>query len=226
MVDEEHWNTDPFWLEEYYEERISAAFNWPHSAPPGKVWVYRTFDTFIVTRAMQNYLVTKAGVDADVFDFVVEEVYKPLKMGPGVFSTLRTKDNDWQGQSFGGYGLWWIPDDLAKITTFINIDHGMIDGEQILHPDLLDDALQRDPKDRGVTRDGKGKYNNAFWADQYPLSDDSGCSVWVSHMYGISGILVALMPNGTAYYYASDNQEFVSYPAIQESDRIISMCPE
>ncbi len=226
MVDEEHWNTDPFWLEEYYDERIAAAFNWPHSAPPGSVWVYRTFDTFIVTRAMQNYLQTQEGMDSDIYNFVVEEVYRPLKMGPGVFSTLRTRDDNWQGQPYGGYGLWWIPDDLAKLSTFLNVNHGMINGEQILQPDILDDALQRDPTDRGVDRDGNGKYNNAFWADNYPLGDNSGCTVWVPHMYGISGILVALMPNGTTYYYASDNQEFVSMPTIQESNEIIPMCPE
>jgi CubicO group peptidase (beta-lactamase class C family) len=226
MVDEEHWNTDPFWLEEYYDERIAAAFNWPHSAAPGTVWVYRTFDTFIATRAMQNYLRTEAGMEADIFEFVVDEVYKPLKMGPGVFSTLRTKDDNWQGQPYGGYGLWWIPDDLAKLTTFLNVSHGRIDGEQILPPDMLDDALQRDPNDRGVDRDGAGKYNNAFWADPYTLPDGSGCTFWVPHMYGLSGILVSLMPNGTAYYYASDDQEFISMPAIQESDGIISMCSE
>ena len=79
-------------------------------------------------------------------------------MGPGVFSTLRTAENNWQGQPYGGYGLWWIPDDLAKLGIFLNVNHGMIDGEQILHPDLLDDALQRDPKDRGVDRDRGGKY--------------------------------------------------------------------
>jgi CubicO group peptidase (beta-lactamase class C family) len=226
MVDEEHWDTDPFWLDDYYDGKIAAAFNWPHSAPPGTVWVYRTFDTFIVTRAMQNYLQTQAGADADIFDFVVEEVYKPLKMGPGVFSTLRTKDNNWHGQPYGGYGLWWIPDDLAKLTTFLNANHGVIDGEQILQPDLLDDTLQRDPNDRGVDRDGNGKYNNAFWADEHTLGDGSDCKFWVPHMYGYSGILVALMPNGTAYYYASDNQEFTSTAAIQESGGIISMCSE
>jgi len=224
MVDEEHWDTDPFWLADGYDEKIIAALNWPHSAPPGTVWVYRTFDTFIVTRAIQNYLVSQEGAGADIFEFVVEEVYKPLKMGPGVFSTLRTVENNWQGQPYGGYGLWWIPDDLAKLTTFLNVDHGMIGGEQILQPDLLDDALQYDPNDRGVDRDGNGKYNNAYWADKYTMRE--GCAAWVPHMYGFSGILVALMPNGTAYYYASDNQEFVSMPAIQESDRIISMCGE
>jgi len=222
MVDEEHWDTDPFWNEEYYEPRIKAAFSWPHSAAPGTTWVYRTFDTFIVTRAMHNFLKSQEGEDADIFDFVVEEVYKPLDMGPGVFSTLRTKDDNWHGQPVGGYGLWWIPDDLAKITTFMNKDSGMIGGVQILHPDLLDDALQRDPADRGVRRDGNGRYNNAFWADSYDL----GCAVWVPHWYGYSGIVVALMPNGTAYYYASDNREFDTSAAIQESNNLKPMCQE
>ncbi|MHC4070578.1 MAG: serine hydrolase domain-containing protein [Planctomycetota bacterium] len=226
MVDEENRSTDPFWFEDYYDEIMAAAFNWPHSASPGTVWVYRTSDTFIVTRAMQNYLQTQAGPDADIFDFVVEEVYKPLKMEPGVFVTLRTKDNNWQGQSLGGSGLWWISDDLAKLTTFLNVDHGMVDGVQILQPDLLDDALQRDPLDRGVDRDGYGKYNNAFWADKYTPKNGSSCEFWVPHMYGYSGIVVALMPNGTAYYYASDNRDFTSTAAIQESDVIISMCSE
>ena len=221
MVDEEHWNTDPFWYEEYYAEKIAAAFNWPHSADPGTTWVYRTFDTFIVTRAMNNYLQSQEGATADIFDFVVDEIYKPLRMGPGVFTTLRTKDNNWQGQAYGGYGLWWAPDDLAKITTFLNVNHGQVNGQQILDPDLLDDALQRDPMDRGVDRDGNGKYNNAFWADEYGLD----CRYWVPHMYGYSGIVVALIPNGTAYYYASDGQKFTTSAAIHESEKLIPICP-
>jgi hypothetical protein len=84
--------------------------------------------------------------------------------------------------------------------------------------------MQCDPDDRGVTRDGNGRYNNAFWADQYFV--DSGCGVWVPHMYGYSGIVVALMPNGTTYYYASDGQEFTTMAAIQESDKILPMCGE
>jgi CubicO group peptidase (beta-lactamase class C family) len=222
MVDEENFYSGPFWVEEYYAEKIAGAFDWPHSADPGTTWVYRTSDTFIVTRAMHNYLQTQAGEDADIFDFMVEEVYQPLKLGPGVFSTLRTRDNNWQGQAYGGYGMWWVPDDLAKISTFLNVDHGTIDGQQILHPDLLDDALQRDDNDRGVKRDGNGRYNNAFWADEYKVGD---CEFWVPHMYGYSGIVVALIPNGTAYYYASDGREFTSYAAIQEAAKLIPVCP-
>ncbi|MCJ7718140.1 MAG: beta-lactamase family protein, partial [Anaerolineales bacterium] len=226
MVDEEHWDTDPFWLEDYYAERIEAALNWPNSAEPGKVWVYRTFDTFVLTAAMQNYLRSMEGDQADIFQFTVDEIYRPLGLAPGVFSSVRTKDDNWKGLPVGGYGLWWTPDDLAKITTFLNVDHGSINGKQILDPVQLDAAMQMNPEDRGVRRDGDGRYNNAFWADQYSSKRDSTCTIWVPHMYGYSGIVVALIPNGTAYYYASDNQEFTTTRAIQESERLIPICPE
>ncbi len=226
MIDEEHWDTDPFWNEEYYDQKIAAALNWPHSADPGTTWVYRTFDTFIVTRAMQNYLQAQDGQDADIFDFVVDEVYKPLGMGPGVFSTLRTRDDNWHGQPYGGYGMWWIPDDLAKISNFLNVEDGTIAGEQILHPGLLASALQRDPEDRGVDRGSSGKYNNAFWADRYGKNAGYDCEFWVAEMLGYSGIVVALMPNGASYYYASDGRQFTWDAALREANKITPFCPE
>lgn len=146
-------------------------------------------------------------------------------MGPGVFATLCTKDDNWQGPPVGGYGLWWIPDDLAKISNLLNVDGGAIDGEQILHPGVLAAALQRDPDDRGVDRNGAGKYNNAFWADSYGVSAGFDCEFWVPQMLGYSGIVVALFPNGTSYYYASDGRDFTWDTAVREADKIIPQCP-
>jgi len=62
---------------------------------------------------------------------------------------MRTADDNWQGQAEGGYGLWWIPDDIAKIATLLNNDGGRIGDEQNLVPDLLAAAMQQDPEDRG-----------------------------------------------------------------------------
>ncbi|HSF83474.1 MAG TPA: hypothetical protein VLA49_19705 [Anaerolineales bacterium] len=225
MVDEESWDSDPFWTEEYYEKLISAAFNWPNSAAPGTRWVYRTSDTFILTRAMQNYLQTMEGLGADIFQFVVDEVYKPLKVNPGTYTVLRTRDNDWQGQPYGGLGQWWIPDDLAKITELLNVDVGVIAGDQILHPGLLKAALQGDPEDRGVDIDFNRKYNNAFWANRYSEANGFACEFWVPQMLGYSGIVVALFPNGITYYYASDNREFTWEAALREADKIAPLCP-
>jgi CubicO group peptidase (beta-lactamase class C family) len=221
MVDEEHWD-DPFWTAEYETPMLADALHYPHGAEPGTQWVYHTSDTFILTRALQNYLRTKQGGDADIFQFVVDEVYRPVGIGPGLFSTMRTRDENWNGQPLGGLGLWWIPDDLAKLATFLNVDGGAAGGQQLLDPAVLAAALQRDPADPGVDRVGGGRYNDSFWADR---AGGLGCEVWVPQMIGYSGIVVALFPNGTAYYYASDGQEFTSSAAMLQAGTIHPYCP-
>jgi hypothetical protein len=224
MVDEENFQSDPFWNLDGYAERIAAAFDWPHSAEPGTQWVYRTSDTFILTRALQNYLQTKEGPEADIFQFVVEEVYLPLGVGPGAHSTLRTSEDDWMGQPVGGYGLWWIPDDIAKLSTLLHENGILSSGEQLLHPELVAAALQQDPADRGVRIDSNSQYNNAFWADRFGPAEGYDCEFWVSEMLGYTGISVVLMPNGSTYYYFSDNREFTWSDAVRASDQLIPHC--
>jgi hypothetical protein len=225
MVDEEGRIFNEFFGVEAYADKMKVAFDWPNSNAPGKTWVYRSSDTFILTTAMQNYLRTKDAADADIFEFVVDEVYQPLKLGPGVFSVIRTSENNWQGNPVGSFGMWWIPDDIAKLTAFLNVNRGAISSEQILHPGLLTGALQSDPDDRGVGRSG-GKYNNAFWADIYTSRSGFDCTFYVPYMAGYSGNVVALMPNGITYYYFSDNREFVWDDAVREADRMIPICPQ
>lgn len=224
MEDEENFATDPFWTEDYYADIIAAALNWPNSNSPGVQWVYRTSDTFILTRALQNYLNTQLNTESDVFQYVVDEVYQTIKVNPGTYSVLRTKDNNWQGQPYGGLGIWWIPDDLAKISTFLNVNHGAYNGDQILHPELLSAALQQNPEDRGVDIDSRRKYNNAFWATRYSEGNGYDCDFWVPHMLGYSGIVIILMPNGATYYYASDNRDFTWDAALKEADKIFPLC--
>ena len=225
QVDEDSSQMNEFFIAQPYANRIKQAFDWPHSSNPGKRWVYRTSDTFIVTRAMQNYLISQEGLDSDIFEFVVEEVYRPLGIGPGFFSTMRTADNGWQGQAEGGYGLWWIPDDIAKISSLLLSDGGQINGEQVLHPDMLSASLQQNPDDRGVRIDPQRRYNNAFWANRYMEDNGFDCDFWVVQMLGVSGNVIALIPNGTIYYYFSDNQEFTWDTAVLESNKLLPICP-
>jgi len=224
MADDGSEKMGEFFGAQPYAERIKAAFDCPHAAEPGTRWVYRTSDTFILTRALHNYLQSREGPQADIFQFVVDEVYRPLGLGLGAYTTLRTADDGWQGQAEGGYGLWWIPDDIAKIATLLNNDGGVIGGVQVLHPDLLAAALQRNSDDRGITIDSGQMYNNAFWAIRYGKVYGFDCEFWVPHMLGVSGNAVMLMPNGTTYYYFSDNQEFTWDAAVRELDEIRPHC--
>jgi hypothetical protein len=155
---------------------------------------------------------------------VVDQVYRPLHVGPGAYTTQRTRDGNWQGLPYGGYGLWWVPDDIAKIGGLLNNLNGKIDGIQVLEAGLLDSALQRDPQDRGVRIDARRMYNNAFWAQQYGPAEGFDCEFWVPHMLGYSGNVVLLLPNGILYYYFSDNQEFTWLSAMRALDHIKPYC--
>ncbi len=224
MEDDDSDKMGEFFGAQPYAERIKAAFRAPHQVDPGTRWVYRTSDTFILTRALHNYLQTREGEHADIYQFVVDEVYRPLGLGAGAFTSMRTSDANWQGQAEGGYGQWWIPDDIARIGTFL-LEGGRINGEQVLQPDLLAAALQQNPGDRGVRIDGQRMYNNSFWANRYTRSNGFECDFWVPQMLGVSGNVVALFPNGITYYYFSDNQEFTWDAALRESDKLIPLCP-
>lgn len=223
MQDEDGQVFSRFFEKETYADRMAAAFDFPTGAPPGAVWVYHSSDTFILTAAMQNYLRSKQGPQADLFQFVVDEVYRPLHLGPGVFSTLRTSDDHWQGQALGASGLWWIADDIAKIGVFLNVDHGAANGEQILHPARLASALQQDSRDPGLTTP-EGRYNDAFWANPFKQTSVYGCTFYVPYMSGYSGVTVALMPNGAVYYAFNDNREFIWNAAVSEAHKIRSQC--
>ncbi len=225
MTDDNSQKMGEFFGAQPYAERIEAAFDSPHAAAPGTRWVYRTSDTFILTRALHNYLLTQQSTAADIFQFVVDDIYRPLGLGPGAYTSMRTADHNWQGQAEGGYGLWWIPDDIAKIGVFLNNQAGKINGEQVLHPGLLAATLQQSPEDRGVRIDRQRMYNNAFWASLYTKADGFGCEFWVTQMLGVSGNVVALFPNGITYYYFSDNQEFTWNDALREANNIIPLCP-
>lgn len=212
-----------FWESDLYTDKIIGAFEYPHSTDPGEVWVYHTSDTFIVTSAMQHFLELQTGTNVDLFDYVYEGVYRPIGVGPGI-DTARTADNNWEGYALGGYGIWWIRDDVAKLALLL-MNGGVFEGEQILHPDMVADALQQNPEDRGVEIGGpRSYYNNAFWATRYNENQNFACEFWVAQMQGISGVVVVLLPNDTAYYYFSDNQEFVWDAVVREANKISAYC--
>jgi CubicO group peptidase (beta-lactamase class C family) len=224
MADEDGRIASEFFGVASYKDRMASALDWPHSAEPGAVFVYRSSDTFIFTAALQNYLNSREGANTDIFDFVVNEVYRPILMGPGVFSIQRTEETDGsRGLPLGYMGMWWVSDDIAKISTLLNVDHGAAGREQLLQPGLLAAAMQTGPNDHGLNT-GKGSlYNEGFWALHYP-ADEYGCEFYIPYMSGYSGITVAMMPDGVTYYYFSDNQEFEWQEAVSAANQIRPFC--
>jgi len=196
--------------------------------PASRVRDRRVSDTFILARAMNNYLQSQEGGGADIFNMVRDEVYTPIKLSAGTLTTLHT-DNATTGKPFGGYGLYWTQDDIAKVAILLNNQNGIVNGAQILNASMLNDSLQKNPADRGIDTTGTVafKYNNGFWAKNMTPAEfpQYSCSFWIPFISGYGGIPVAMSPNGATYYYFSDNEEYSWYDAVNETNKLSPMCP-
>ncbi|MFF5138211.1 hypothetical protein ACFY6U_00385 [Streptomyces sp. NPDC013157] len=226
-ADEDGTTMSNFFTAESYSSKVSTALSYPHRSTPGSQWVYHTSDYFLAARAENNYLQSKAGSSADIFNLVRDDVYKPLGVGPDSLTTERT-DNSATGVPLGGYGLFWTQDSIAKVAKLLNNDGGAINGTQVLNSTALAATMQKTSSDRGVTTTGTTafKYNNGLWALQFTPSSypQYSCSFYVPFMSGYGGITVAMAPNGATYYYFSDNDEFSWADAVNETNKINPMC--
>ena len=224
-----------FLTAEAFTDKIALAFmRFPRRAVPGSRWVYQSHTTFILTRAMGAYLERRAGGEP-LFEAIRDSVYAPLGISRGGRTTLRT-DNSAAGQPFGGYGLFFTQDDIARIGRLLNNDEGRIGGKQILDPVRLRESLFRAPNPPGFSLPvpdvgapavpGTFRYHNQFWAKHVTPAEfpQYSCDFWISFMSGYGGNVVLLLPNGAMFYVFSDGNEFVWYPAVHEIAKIAPFC--
>ena len=181
---------------DYYERR----------SQPGTAFVYHTSDTYVVGVALQRLLRQHEGEGADIYDDLLLPIWQDLALSPLMDRTLRTDDRE--RQPFTGYGLTYELDDVLRVAMWLAAG-ATIDGGPALDQAMLSASLQQDPADRGlVAGAGDLRYNNGFWA--YDSGPSLGCedAVWTPFMSGVSGITIALFPNGVVYYYFSDSYVF------------------
>jgi hypothetical protein len=248
-ADEDSPVNDTFLIDEARESKIRDAFAFhKKQAPPGTTWVYQSAATFLLTQAMNSYLRQKKGASADIFNLVRNDVYEPLLMSQGFMSTIRT-DNSSGGAPTGYYGLFFIKDDVAKISIFLNNAAGKIHGEQVLEPARLAGALFRSPtsgregvpilgrnphsalgeivKDQNSQPvDNARRYAHGFWGRRIPRGEFPGfqCDFWISMMNGYGGNTVLLLPNGAVFYVFSDGFEFPWTQPLYLTGQLAPMC--
>ncbi|WP_162913132.1 serine hydrolase [Rhodospirillaceae bacterium SYSU D60014] len=162
---------------------------------PSEVVRYRDQDMFLLGVLLDEYLKRKEGPDADLWNMLVEEVYKPI--GIHHAPTNKTIEPDGrEGQPMMLYGYYPTLGDLAKIAQLYH-DRGKHDGEQILHAAKLEEMIYG-THERGLPTgeeigDSQGRYHMAFW--HAPYDSEDGCSLYVPMMRGWGGNLVVLMPD-------------------------------
>ena len=225
-VDEGGSTMATFFDAEAYTDKMNvAATGFPHKTTPGTQWVYHSSDTFVLGRAQHQYLKIQQGSSADIFTMLRDDVLKPIKTSAESWASLRT-GNSATGQAFGGYGMFWTQDNIAKVARLLNNDTGKSPtGIQLLSTAVLDASMQKSSSDRGLDTGTGFTYNNGVWAKQYTSADDASYTTpfHVPFMSGFGGITVAMMPNGATYYYFSDNNEFAYSAAVKEASKLAPM---
>ncbi|MBV9991048.1 MAG: serine hydrolase [Alphaproteobacteria bacterium] len=198
--------------------------HYPRQAQPGTTWVYHTADTYTLGTALRAFHAAKAGADRDfVDDLLVQPIWRPLHLHPGLGVVRRTYDAT--AEPFAGYGLTLTADDVAKLSIFLNDDHGMLGRRAVLDQTMLSAALQQLPGDGGlVAGEADLRYHYGFWA--WNAQGTLGCiePAWIPFMSGYGGIVVALLPNGMTYYYFSDGNSFAWSRAVAEADKMRPFC--
>ena len=207
-----------FFLVFSHDEKIKhACERYIRKAEPNTHFSYHSSDTYIAGVAMDNYY------QGDLFDKLVEEVYKPLKLSPATYTTVRTQDVT--ADPFWSHGMNWHSDDMVKLAKVIN-ERGVINGQQVLNASIMDDMLIKN-SDLGLeTYGSESRYLNGVWTYDMGQRATPLCpqGTWVSYMSGYGGIGIVMFPNGAIYYYVSDSDSYAFGGAEKEIHKMQSVC--
>jgi CubicO group peptidase (beta-lactamase class C family) len=186
------------------QDKLDVCFSYgDYPWGPGEKVRYNSINTFVLSVAMTNYLRDKEGPHADIWDMVLEEVYRPI--GIQHAPIMRTHEPDGgRGIPIFGYGLYPTVDDVAKVAALFH-DGGEFEDQQLLHAGKVAEALYKTDIAGLPTGDryeyGEGRYHMSFWS--MPYRAGGGESGLIPYMSGFGGNHVALMPNGiTAFRFA------------------------
>ena len=203
------------------QEKLEVCFsygNYPWG--PGEVARYNSINTFVLSVAMDRFLKSQEGPDADIWDMVVEEVYHPI--GIRYAPIMRTTEPDGsRGIPIFGYCLYPMVDDVAKVAELYH-QGGRHQGQQLLHAGKLAEALYQVEGIGFPTgdRDQQGDvlYSLSFWSMPYRTS--TGGFFQVPYMSGFGGNHVVLMPNGMTAFRFSDAHVYGVETMVKVADGI------
>lgn len=213
-----------FYLGETVREKLDAALSvadYPWG--PGEVLRYTSAQTFVLAAAMDAFLESQEGDDAQLWERLDEAVFEPI--GIHHLTMIHVPDDDGgAGIPLLASGLRLTVDDLAKIVGLLQ-DGGAHDGRQLLHPDLVDAALYRTGRLDGLPSgkrfdDGDQAYQMSFWSLAY--RSEEGGYFQVPFMSGAGGITVFLAPNRVTTFVFTDHGAdtySLDSPAVAETIR-------
>ena len=191
---------------------IFAQYPWNH----GEVLRYRTADTFVLSMAMDRFLKSREGHDAQLWNMMLEEVYRPIGIRK-LPTTYAGDENPRNRVPLLGWQLFVTVDDIAKAVKLIR-NQGRYGARQILHRGLTEKLLDVDrtsglPSGWYYRQGGQAHYKMSLWL--IPYRGTNNCWIVAPAMSGYGGNYVILVPNGVTAYRLADG--FTDSPATYET---------
>ena len=199
---------DAWYLAHSAADKVRAiSANWrPYPWEPGTVFRYRDQDFNLLGIAVDNFLKSVRGPNADIWEMLQADVFTPI--GIHHAPIVRTREPGGKdGYAWFQAGYYPTMDDLAKIATLFR-DKGMHKGVQILHRQLTEDLLSakdaiRKKTDMSLDRSpipddtsvDEGLYKMGFHFNPY-IGSRSGKRFFLPTISGSGANEVILFPNG------------------------------
>ncbi|MCP4768046.1 MAG: serine hydrolase [Gammaproteobacteria bacterium] len=174
---------------------------------PGEVFRYRGTDTTVLAAAMQAFLETREGPQADFWDSLTREVFAPL--GIDRLPVERTIEAGGKpGIPLLSTGMYPTIEEIMKLSRLLQ-NHGEFNNQQLLHRELTAQTVSSDinrgfPNGWVNQQGGKGHYEKGFWLSP---QDWSGCDLRTTGMAGFGGNYIIIMPNGTIGLRLADGHD-------------------
>jgi hypothetical protein len=227
-VDEAAPHSQMFFKAKSHQEKLNySCGQFAYQRSPGSTFVYHTSDTYLLGSGLNYFLNAQLKkldlqVTTTVFEYVFKEKLWPLlQLSPVAFTSQKTADEE--QQAFTGYGLFFIRDDIAKLTHFLMAQANHQDG--YLFSQRLQKTLQRNlTGDELNTQYEFIRYTNSFWKQNISGSLDCENATWLPYMSGYGGIAIVLAKQNMQYYYFSDSNQHNWREATKELNKITPLC--
>jgi len=187
------------------KEKMDIAFSYAdYPWGPGEVARYNSINTFILSAAMDGFLKSREGPDADIWEMVLAEVYRPI----GIMHApiMRTVEPDGSvGLPPFGYGLYPNIDDMAKLSMLFQTG-GRYHGQQILHAGRLAEAMFLTDV-AGLPIGDRNEYGDLTYHlafDGLPYRGKDGRTRRFPFSTGFGGNHWVLLPNGITTFRFTD----------------------
>jgi hypothetical protein len=206
--------------------RDGKAYPWG----PGKVARYRDQDMFILGVAMDRFLKTKEGSNADLWTMLEREVFEPIGIHQAPINRTLEPDGA-PGQPLMAYGYYPTLGDLVRIARLYQ-NGGKAGEQQLLYAarvrELLAGTAPKGLPTGEHLAGGETTYTNAFWVS--PYTAQRGCRLFYPRMLGWGGNIVALLPQGVtgirlAKGIDSDVALTETIGMARVADRLLPDCP-